>query len=347
MLCSRPVFKFVVSVQFLLLVLLVLAYQNQTINNSLLRMRFPSNLSPVLRQGRKHYFYMMYRDSTSLPRCADLHPRPSSRYAILVENIGDGQGYFLSALKLGVRLSWYLPAVRNQTDLILEMVQEKSPRVTDVEVMSALRAGYDQVCHSRAIGGGAYNRFVIFNMTQYESVMYIDNDIIPVNDVSSLVTSGTRELQGAGKDIMWARERRYNWSNAGVMLVLPRHGLFCQLMQLYETQVSTGHIRSIQTYSDISGKVEEALLPAKNIKNQRDQAILNYVFHPQKNKSLTMSDKYNALLYEHTATSQEVLRYAHLIHLTHTKPWKEPWCYLRYNHGKICDMWLTTPTALV
>jgi len=347
---TRLFFKIIFYVKICFIFFLVIAYQNSTINNVLVQIHngfyFPSNMSPILKQYRKHYFYMLYRFSTSLPRCVDLRPRPSSRYAVLVENIGDGQGYFMSALKLSVRLNWYLHNIRNQTDLILEMVGETSPQVTDVVVTSALRAGYDQVCHSHAIGGGYYNRFVIFNMSQYESILYVDNDIIPVNDVSDLIKNGTRELQSAGKYIMWARERRYNWSNAGVMLVLPNHDLFSRLMQLYKTQVITGNIKFIQTYSGIIGKVDEALLPVKDIKNQRDQAILNYVFHPQKNKSLVMSDKYNTLLYEHTDTSEKVLRYAHLIHLAHTKPWKEPWCYLRYNHGKICDLWFTTPTVM-
>ena len=342
-----PFFKFIICVKVFSIFLLSIAYQNKTINNILVQMHngfhFHLNTSPVLKQGRKHYFYMHYRHSTSLPRCADLNPRPFSRYAVLVENVGDGQGYFLSALKLSVCLNWYLYEIRNQTDLILEMVQETSPRVTDVTVISALRAGYDQVCHSQTIGGGSYNRFVIFNMTQYESVLYIDNDIIPVNDISNLIVNGTVELHRAGKSIMWAHERRCNWFNSGVMLILPQSSIFYRLVYLYQTQADTGLIQFIQIYSGLIGKIREALLPEQN---QIDQAILNYVFHPDKKKSLTMSDKYNVLLYEHTVTSEEVLRYAHLIHLIHTKSWKEPWCYLRYNHGKICDLWFATPTVL-
>ena len=301
---------------------------------------FPSQ---VLRQHRKNYFYMLHMHSTSLPRCVDLHPRPSARFAVLVENIGDGHGYLLSAFKLSVRLNLYLHPIRNEVDLILEMVQETSPQLTDVSVMSALRAGYDQVCHSETTGGGAYNRFVVFNMTKYESILFVDNDIIPVNDVSDLIVNGTLALQRTGKYIMWARERRCNWFNAGVMLVLPHSSVFSKLMQLYMTLKDVDLIQFIETNSGIIGKMQEALLPEKN---QRDQAILNYMFHPKKNKSLTMSEKYNALLYEHTDTSEQVLRYAHLIHLIHTKPWKEPWCYLRYNHGKICNLWFATPTVL-
>jgi len=293
-------------------------------------------------QDKKNYFYMMHRHRTSLPRCADIHPRPFSRYAILVEYIGDEHGYLLSALKLGVRLNWYLHSIRHQTDIILELVRDTSSLAKDADVMSALRAGYDRVCHSRTIDGGMYNRFVIFNMTQYESVLYLDSDIIPVNDVSDLIANGTLELHRADKQVMWAHERRCNWFNAGVMLVLPQSRVFYQLMHLYQMQINSGLIQLIDTYSGVSGKFQ-AMLPDKN---QKDQAILNQVFHPQKNKSLNMSDKYNALLYEHTDTSEKVLQYAHLIHLIHTKPWKEPWCYLRYNHGKICDMWFATPTVL-
>lgn len=343
----RPSFKFIVYIKICFILLLAITYENQMINNTILKIqntfRLRSNIPSFLVQDRKNYFYILHRHKTSLPRCADLHPRPSSRYAILVEYIGNGQGYLLSALKLGVRLNWYLQSIRHETDLILELVRDTSPLVKDVDVTSALRAGYDQVCHSRVIDGGMYNRFVVFNMTQYESILYLDSDIIPVHDISDLIANGTLELHHTDRQVMWVHERRCNWFNAGVMLVLPRSDVFYQLMHLYQMQVDSGLIQLIDSYSGISGKFDVTMLP---MKNQKDQAILNYMFHPHKNKSLSMSDKYNVLLYEHTVTSEEVLQYAHLIHLIHTKPWREPWCYLRYNHGKICDLWFATPTVL-
>jgi hypothetical protein len=342
-----PLFRTMIFVIIFFIVLLDIVYENHTVNSILVTahngFRFPPNIAPDLVRDKKHYFYMRYRHSKSLPRCADLHPRPSSRYALLVEFIGNRQGYFLSALKLSVRLHWHLHAVRNQTDLILELVRDTSPLVTDIVVMSALQAGYDQVCHSRPIDGGLYNRFVVFNMTQYESVLYLDSDILPVNDVSDLITNGTLALQRADKHVMWAHERKCNWFNAGVMLILPDPRLFNQLMGLLQAQLDSGLIRLIDTYSGISGKLN-AWLPDKN---QKDQAILNHIFHLQKGNSLRMSEKYNVLLYEHTDTSEQVLQYAHLIHLIHTKPWLEPWCNLKYNHGKICDMWFATPTVVL
>lgn len=336
-----------IAITICFIIAIDITYENHAVNNILVRLhngiRFPSNVPVVLVRDRKHYFYINQRHSASLPRCVDLHPRRSSRYAILVEYIGNRQGYFISALKLSVRLHWHLHVVRNQTDLILEMVRDVSPQVSDVDVMSALRAGYDQVCHSRPIDGGLYNRFAIFNMTQYESVLYLDSDILPVNDVSHLITNGTISLQRAGKSVMWAHERKCNWFNAGVMLILPDPRLYYQLMGLLQGQLDSGLIRLIDTYSGISGKFN-AWLPDKN---QKDQAILNHVFHLQKGNSLSMSEKYNVLLYEHTDTSEQVLQYAHLIHLIHTKPWLDPWCHLKYNHGKICDMWFATPTVLL
>ena len=343
-LVMRLFFRTIMSVTICYGLMFYIVYQNQTISNSLLnihnRFRFPVKFSPLT----KHPFYTIHLNSTSLPRCVDLHPRHSSRYAILVEYIGNRQGYFLSALKLSVRLHWYLSAVRQETDLILEMVQDVSPLVTDADVTSALRAGYDQVCHSRPLDGGLYNRFAIFNMTQYESVLFLDSDIIPVNDVSGLIVNGTLALQHTGKHTMWAHERKNNWFNAGVMLVLPDHHLFSQLMDLLQKQLDSGLIRFIDPYVGISGEFQK-MLPDKN---QKDQAILNHLFHIQKRNSLRMSEKYNVLLYEHTETSEQVLRYAHLIHLIDTKPWVSPgFCYLKYNHGKICDMWFATPTVLL
>jgi hypothetical protein len=332
------VLQLIICVTLSSVFLFVAVYETEPINNRIVRMhhefRFRSSTAAVRTEDEHMSVYM--------PRCADLRPRPSSRYAVLVEKIGDGHGYFLSALKLGVRLNWYLHAIRNHTDLIMEIVQAAPPRSNDVAVLSALQAGYDRVCHARAIVGGPYTRFVVFNMTQYESVLYIDGDVMPVNDVSELIANGTRELKSAGKQVMWAHERRYDWFNAGVVLVLPDSRVFTKLMRLYEEQMKSGLVRHIGPYIGLD-KLNEALLPVKNL---MDQAMLNHMFHPHKNRSLSMSDKYNALLYEHTGTSDEVLRYAHLIHFIHTKPWKQPWCYTTYHHGKICDMWFATPTVL-
>jgi hypothetical protein len=177
------VLQLVICVTLSSVFLFVIVYETEPINNRIVRIhhefRFRSSTAAVRTEDEHIPVYM--------PRCADLHPRPSSRYAVLVEKIGDGHGYFLSALKLGVRLNWYLHALRNNTDLIMEIVQASPPRSTpfgrlrpqvtprdDVAVRSALQAGYDHVCHARAMVGGPYTRFVVFNMTQYESVLYID-----------------------------------------------------------------------------------------------------------------------------------------------------------------------------
>lgn len=285
--------------------------------------------STYLLSTRKHYFYMRHRGGVPLPHCVDLCPRPASRYAILVQYIGSQDGYFLSALKLSVRLHLYVMAVRHETDFILEMVREVPPRVTDADVLSALRAGYDQVCHSRPIIGGYYNRFRIFNMTQYESVLFLDSDIIPVNDVSDLIANGTLAMQSADKHLMWTHEIRANWFNAGVMLVLPDPAILNVLMRLFNKLLASGYIRYVE-----------------NSKNPRDQAFLNHVFHAVKGNSLLMSEKYNAMIHEQTAASEDVLRYAHLIHFTDSKPWKESRCYWKYHYGRICDLWFATPTVL-
>jgi hypothetical protein len=332
-----------VVVNLCVVVLILLVSLQGTVNTSLIKLhdalRFHVDAPVGIVGVRKHYFYMRHRDGLPLPRCADLRPRPESRYAVLVEYIGSNDGYFLSALRLSVRLHWYVQAVRHETDFVLELVREEPPRVTDADVVSALRAGYDQVCHARPIHGGMYNRFVMFNMTQYESVLYIDSDVLPVNDVSDLIVNGTLALQGAGKHVMWTRERRADWFNSGVMLVLPNLIITNTLMGILSRLIASGHIRDVEPqFGLLDGGLPDI--------NPYDQAILNNVFHAQKGDALRMPDKYNAVLFEHTAASAEVLRYAHLIHLINTKPWKEPWCYLRYNHGKICDLWFETPTVL-
>lgn len=318
-----------IFVNLCVIVLLVLASYNGILNRSLLT-------STYLLSTRKHYFYMRHRDGAPLPPCVDLRPRPESRYGILVVHVGSQDEYFLSALKLSVRLHLYVQTVRHETDFVLEMVQEVPPRVTDADVMSALRAGYDQVCHSQPIHGpiygGHYNRWVIFNMTQYESVLYLDSDIMPVNDVSDLIVNGTLALQSAGKHLMWAREIEANWFNSGVMLVLPDPAILNELMGLLNQLLASGYIHYVE-----NGR--------KGV-NPYDQAFMNQVFHARKGNALRMSEKYNACLHEQTAASEDVLRYAHLIHFTDSKPWEQSTCYWKYHHGKICDLWLTTPTVL-
>ena len=335
-------FQTVIAVSLFCIGLVVLAYVSETLNDRLLTLhntfRFGGRDSSGLVGARKHYFYMRHRDGVPLPRCVDIRPRPESRYAVLVACIGSKHSYFLSALKLSVRLHLYVQAVRHETDFILELVREVPPRGTDADVMSALRAGYDQVCHARPLHGGMYNRFAMFNMTQYESVLYIDSDVLPVNDVSDLIANGTLALQGAGKHVMWAHEIRADWFNSGVMLVLPDPVISNTLMGILSRLIASGHIRDVEPQFGL-----DAMLPDIN---PYDQAILNHVFHAQKGDAMRMSEKYNAVLFEHTAASEEVLRYAHLIHLIYTKPWKEPWCYLYYNHGRICDLWFSTPTVL-
>jgi hypothetical protein len=82
---------------------------------------------------------------------------------------------------------------------------------------------------------------------------------------------------------MWVHERRCNWFNAGVILVLSEYIVFYKIMNVYEMQVDSTLIQLIDSCSGISDKFYVSMLP---MKNQKDQTILNYTFHPHKNKSL-------------------------------------------------------------
>ncbi len=114
----------------------VVVYETETINNRLVRMlhefRFRSTTVVFHTQETQDENKHVY-----MPHCADLRPRPLSRYVILVEKIGDADGYVMSTLKLGVCLNWYLHGARHETDLILETVQATPPLTTDVVVTSA------------------------------------------------------------------------------------------------------------------------------------------------------------------------------------------------------------------
>jgi hypothetical protein len=83
--------------------------------------------------------------------------------------------------------------------------------------------------------------------------------------------------------LMWVHERRCNWFNAGVILVLSEYIVFYKIMNVYEMQVDSTLIQLIDSCSGISDKFYVSMLP---MKNQKDQTILNYTFHPHKNKSL-------------------------------------------------------------
>ena len=123
----RLLLQFIICVTLSMVFLFLAVCETESINNRLIQIhhefRFRSNAATVRKpdtQYENKHWYM--------PRCADLRPRQSSRYAVLVEKMGDGHGHFLSALKLGVRLNWYLQSVRNHTDLIMEIVQATPPR---------------------------------------------------------------------------------------------------------------------------------------------------------------------------------------------------------------------------
>ena len=282
--------------------------------------------------------------------------------------IGDGGVYFQCSLKLAVRLNWYLKReVREETDIILHFVDSTSKWIFEEAIDLAFRAGFDNVCQSQRIGTGSYNRFVIFNMVQYESVLYIDADVLPLNDFSELIVNGTLALRTAERHMMWFHERNCEWFNSGVMLVVPEPDLYVKLMILYEAQrTNTGltvidHgptslipdlglswlVNTIAKISEMKPSCQKtSSRAAPNFYG--DQALLNFVFHPNKNNILEMDVKYNNLLYEDNRVDYEILKDTSLVHFVLTKPWKwyETECYTTYYHPIICNLWFETPISL-
>jgi len=309
-----------------------------------------------------------YDSKFSVNQCVDVVPRLTSKYAVFIQLTGDGGVYFQSALKVAVRLNWYLKReVREETDIILHLVNATSKWTFHEAIDSAFRAGFDHVCQSQRIGSGSYNRFVIFNMVQYMSVLYIDADVLPLNDFSELLVNGTLALRQTGRHMMWAHERNCDWFNSGVMLVVPEPDLYKKLMSAYESQYKNGrlsvidhgptapmHDPSLSSFTRTAGEILN-LKPSCQKTSSRaapnfygDQALLNFVFHPVKNDMLEMDVKYNKLLYEDNRVDNEILRDTSLVHFVLTKPWKwhEPGCYTSYYHPVICNLWFETPISL-
>ena len=309
-----------------------------------------------------------YKSNFSLKQCVDIQPRLRSKYAIFIQLIGDGGVYFQSAMKLAVRLNWYLKReVREKTDVILHLVDGTSKWIFDEAIGSAFRAGFDHVCQSQRIGTGSYNRFVIFNMVQYESVLYIDADVLPLNDFSELIVNGTLALRAAARHMMWFHERNCDWFNSGVMLVVPEPDLYVKLMHVYEAQSTNTGLAVVDHgpkplltdpgMSFVVGAIAKirgtkpschktVTRPAPNYFG--DQALLNHVFHPNKNDMLEMDAKFNNVLYEDTRMDSEILRDTSLVHFIKTKPWKwyETECYVSHRHPSVCSLWFETPISL-
>lgn len=309
-----------------------------------------------------------YDSKFSVHQCVDVVPRLRSKYAIFIQLTGDGGVYFQSALKVAVRLNWYLKReVREETDIILHLVNATSKWTFNEAIDSAFRAGFDHVCQSRRIGSGSYSRFVIFNMIQYVSVLYIDADVIPLNDFSELLVNGTLALRQTTRHMMWAHEKNCDWFNSGVMLVVPEPDLYKKLMRAYESQYSNGRLsvldhgptapmpsESLSSFTRTSGEILN-LKPSCQKTSSRaapnffgDQALLNFIFHPAKKNMLEMDVKYNKLLYEDNRVDSEIVRDTSFVHFVLTKPWKwrEPGCYTSYYHPTICNLWFETPTSL-
>ena len=88
-------------------------YKNIQVTHNVIPISYFLHLQ--LQSSRRQKYY----DSNfSVNQCVDVEPRLRSKYAIFIQLTGDGGVYFQSALKVAVRLNWYLKReVREETGL--------------------------------------------------------------------------------------------------------------------------------------------------------------------------------------------------------------------------------------
>ena len=71
----------------------------------------------------------------------------------------------------------------------------------------------------------------IFNMTQYEGILFLDSDTIVLGSIYELFTNDLRFMKMQGKSLGWVRDQpAIPTFNAGVMLVAPSQPLFENLV---------------------------------------------------------------------------------------------------------------------
>lgn len=74
----------------------------------------------------------------------------------------------------------------------------------------------------------------IFNMTEYDGILYLDSDTLVLGDLNELFTGAVPEMRRNGKRVGWVRDqggvKASNFFNAGVLLVRPERLLFDELI---------------------------------------------------------------------------------------------------------------------
>jgi alpha-N-acetylglucosamine transferase len=185
----------------------------------------------------------------------------------------------------------YTSRLRNSSVQKLEDAQWRLMRVTSIDFPQSQNV---QPKHQRYLK--MFSKLHVFNLTQYASVLYIDSDALVISSLLDIITHNVIRLRTLGLNLAWAADVQYkdlhSEHNAGVMLVIPSHALFQDLL---------ANMNTLEFDARLS-----------------EQAYLNVYF---KNRSLLLDAKMNVMPFGQTgAVWDGVKDDMHIIHFTIIKP---------------------------
>jgi alpha-N-acetylglucosamine transferase len=185
----------------------------------------------------------------------------------------------------------YTSTLRNSSVQKLEDAQWRLIRVPVIDFPQSQNV---QPKHHRYLK--MFSKLHVFNLTQYASVLYIDSDALVIRPLLEIITHNVIRLRTLGLNLAWASDVQYrdlhSEHNAGVMLVIPSHVLFQDLL---------ANMNTLEFDARLS-----------------EQAYLNAYF---KNRSLLLDSKMNVMPFGQTgAVWDGVKDDMHIIHFTIIKP---------------------------
>lgn len=159
-------------------------------------------------------------------------------------------------------------------------------------------------------------KLYVFNMTEYEKIIYIDTDLVCIGSIKELLSMEplSARLDYAAKQAMAFEHKQFN---AGLMVISP------------STEDFNGLIKTLQ----------ENTKKLLNIKPCGDQVLINYYFWTNKPETIHLID-WKWGINKRTVKDQQILKEhmkdARLIHYVGFKPW---WGLESEEYREIDEVW--------
>ncbi|CAF0981662.1 unnamed protein product, partial [Brachionus calyciflorus] len=189
-----------------------------------------------------------------------------------------------------------------------------------------LKAGWDLVCTVKRIQiynetrlasryRTVFTKLILFNMTQYDGIVFIDSDAFAIGDITSLfyfhnILDNNNYYLAVGPNYAFKGNYAKTEFNSGVFTLRPNKTEFDRLQKLCLSDLS--HIGL----------------------GQADQNFLNYYY---KDKWINIGFKFNFLTYpllNYNFTYEFIIKNTRIIHFAGAKPWS---CYPQLKF--ICKLW--------